>query len=271
VATAVATNAKRTLQTAPVNRFTKPLAGFGRTLGRTTMGMTLDLASGVARLGEATADSMARRERSPGVLRVQVVILRDEDGTPLSTPAAVEPALRAADRILRHEAGVRVRVVDIRIVAEVPPAAAIDPRANKALLLDDVLGRTEFYRRHLPDPTRPGTTPALIGVPITVIVVRHIAGHTTGCSLGMSADWVIAQASLFDARNEHCYDETVLAHELGHAVNLPHHPQRGNLMFPESSPPAGIRGTALAAWQRGLIQANRHVVPGQIGAEPDAD
>ena len=116
----------------------------------------------------------------------------------------------------------RVRVVGVRTVAEIPPAAALDPRANRGLMLDDILGRTEFYRRHLPTDD-PAVEPGLVGAPITVIVVRNIAGHTTGCSLGMSADWVIAQAALFDPQNEHTYDETVLAHELGHALNLPHH------------------------------------------------
>ncbi len=89
------------------------------------------------------------------------------------------------------------------------------------LLLDDVLGRTEFYRRHSA-PVDLST--AVVGAPITVIVVRDIAGRVTGCSLGISADWVIVQASLFDKVRANTYDETVLVHELGHALNLPHCP-----------------------------------------------
>ena len=99
-----------------------------------------------------------------------------------------------------------------------------------------------------------------------MLLVRQIAGHTTGCSLGISADWVIAQAALFDPTDPHNYDETVLAHELGHALNLPHHRERSNLMFPESSPPDRVRGTDLAGWQHALIQANRHVIPGRTAA-----
>lgn len=269
-----------------MNHLLRPLTGLGRTLGRTTLGLTLDLASGFARAGEAAADAIGGRDRSPAVLRVRVLILRDEQGVPLATPAAVQPALTTADRILRQQAGVRVRVASIRTVAEIPPDAALNPRANKALLLDDVLGRTEFYRRHL-DPVESGDAadtvdaadtaaaagvpdagrsllPPVLAVPITVIVVRQIAGNTTGCSLGTSADWVIAQAALFDAANTDSYDETVLVHELAHALNLPHHTDRANLMFPESSPPDRIRGTCLVGWQRALIQANRHVVPGAV-------
>ncbi|SDP35573.1 hypothetical protein SAMN04515671_3857 [Nakamurella panacisegetis] len=248
-----------------MSRFTDPIAGFGRTFARTAAGMTMDLASAAARAGEVAVDTVTGRDRGVGVLRVQVLILTDEAGTALSTPEQITPALTAADRILRAGTGVRVRVTGIRTIAEVPPAAALDPRANRGLVVDDILGRTEFYRRHLRDRDGPAD-PAFVGAPITVIVVREIAGHTTGCSLGISADWVITQASLYNAASENSYDETVLAHELGHALNLPHHRDRTNLMFPESSPPHRVRGTALSRWQRGVVQANRHVLPG--GREP---
>ncbi len=251
-----------------MSNFLEPVAGFGRTMSRTAAAMALDLASGAVRLGEAATDTVNGRRRAPGVLRVQVVILRDEHGEPLCTPAAVEPALRTADHVLRTQAGARVRVVDVRTVDEIPPAAALDPRANRELVIDDILGRTDFYRRNL--AVRDAAVgPGLVGAPITVIVVRNIGGNTTGCSLGISADWVIAQSALFDARSRQTYDETVLAHELAHALNLPHHRDQGNLMFPASSPPDALRGTALTSWQRGVIQANRHVVPGLSDQHPD--
>ncbi len=245
-------------------RLTGPVTGLARAFGRTAAGMTLDLASGAARLGEAAVDAAGGRHRPPAVLRVQVLILRDETGNPLLAPESVAPALLRADDILSAHAGVRVRVVGVRTVAELPPRAALDPRANRGLVLDDVLGRTAFYRRHLRTDD-PAVAAGLVGAPVTVIVVRHIAGHTTGCSLGISADWVITQAALYDRHNQHTYDETVLAHEIGHAVNLPHHRDRANLMFPESSPPQQLRGTRLTGWQRGLVQANRHIVPGRSG------
>jgi predicted Zn-dependent protease len=85
----------------------------------------------------------------------------------------------------------------------------------------------------------------------------------------VSADWVITQAALYDRGNPNTYDDTVLAHELGHALNLPHHRDRGNLMFPESSPPGRVRGTSLTRWQRALIRSNRHVIPGAAIAAGD--
>lgn len=242
----------------------QPVAGAARAFGRTAAGMTFDLASGVSRAGEAALDSVSGRRRTPDVLRVQVRILRDETGQPLCAPAAVEPALRLADATLQLHAGIRVRVVDIRVVPDIPPPAALDPRANRGLMIDDLLGHTQFYRRQL--STGP-VEDRLVAAPVTVVVVRTIAGNTTGCSLGVSADWVITQAALYDRRNPYTCDDTVLAHELGHALNLPHHRDRDNLMFPESSPPDGVRGTTLARWQRAVLQANRHVIPGASRTE----
>ncbi|GAA2002828.1 hypothetical protein J2S58_000449 [Nakamurella flavida] len=245
-------------------------AAFGavRTLTRTATAAAADLTSGVARLGEAAADLVGGERTGPATLRVRVLILSDEGGTALTTPAAVQPSLDRADEVLR-EVGIRVRVTAVDTITEPAPTPALDPRANRALLLDDVLGRTEFYRRHLAVPAKEIT---LVGAPVTVIVVRDIAGFTTGCSLGINADWVIAQAPLFDAGRPDAYDETVLVHELGHALNLPHHRDVQNLMFPSSSPPDRVRGSDLRPWQGAVLQANRHVLPGvrESGVGPSA-
>ncbi|GGL93174.1 hypothetical protein [Nakamurella endophytica] len=226
-----------------------------RTLARTVAGVTLDVGNGAARVGEAVRDSVTGRTPAPGTLRVEVVILSDEHGVALCTPDAVRPSLELADRVFAEQAGIRVRTTGIRVVDVPAPREALDPRADRALLLDDLLGRTAFYTRHAPNRLD------LVGTPLTVVVVRDIAGRTTGCSLGTSADWVITQAALFDPGDVHNYDETVLAHELGHALNLPHRRDPGNLMFPASSPPGHVRGTRLERWQAALLQANRHVVP----------
>ena len=127
-----------------------------------------------------------------------VVILSDETGRPLLQPAALQPPSTWQERCSRAESGIRVRVTGIQVIDEPAPPRALDPRANKRLLLDDVLGRTEFYRRHSA-PIDLAT--AVVGAPITVIVVRNIAGRVTGCSLGISADWVIVQAVTVRSRS----------------------------------------------------------------------
>jgi hypothetical protein len=238
------------------------LAGLTRTAGRAFGGLALDASSGIARAGEAARAALTGSTIGPATLRLHVVILSDEQGRPLTTERALRPSLQLANDVLTAQAGIRVRVAAIQVISEPAPARALDPRANKLLLLDDVLGRTEFYRRH----SAPVDLSAIVvGAPITVIVVRNIAGRVTGCSLGISADWVIVQSSLFDPAQRHTYDETVLAHELGHALNLPHVRMTRNLMFPASSPPEHVRGSQLQGWQAAILHANRHVVPGVAG------
>ncbi|HOZ58656.1 MAG TPA: zinc-dependent metalloprotease family protein [Nakamurella multipartita] len=235
------------------------VTNLGRTAARAVGGLALDASHGVLTAAAGVRAAATGHTIGPATLRVHVVILSDETGRPLCAPEAVRPALQRADEVLRREAGIRVRVARLQVIDEPAPPRALDPRANQLLLLDDVLGRTEFYRRH-EAPVDVATL--AVGTPVTVVVVRRIAGRTTGCSLGISADWVIVQAGLFDAADPGSYDETVLVHELGHALNLPHRRDRRNLMFPESSPPDGLRGTALHPWQEAILHANRHVVPG---------
>ncbi len=232
-------------------------AGLARVFGATARGLALDAAAGIARATEVAADTATGRDSGPCTVPVRVLILADERGRPLTTADRLQPALALADRVFTAGAGIRVRVAGIDTVTEPAPTAALDPHANRGLLLDEILGRTAPYRAHL--ARRPALS--VSGDPVTVVVVRSIAGRTTGCSLGMTADWVVCQASLFDPGQPRAYDETVLAHELGHALNLPHHRDRANLMFPVSSPPGAVRGTDLLRWQAALLQANRHTVP----------
>lgn len=234
------------------------ISGITRTVSRAVGGLTLDASSGVARAAEAAKAAVTGEQIGPATLRLAVVILSDEHG-PLSSPEAIQPSIDLASSVFLAESGIRLRLTGIQVIDEQAPLSALDPHANQRLLLDDVLGHTEFYRRH---SAPVDLASAVVGAPVTVIVVREIAGRVTGCSLGISADWVIVQASLFDHGQPHTYDETVLAHEIGHALNLPHRRDRRNLMFPESSPPSAIRGTQLQGWQTAILHSNRHIVPG---------
>ncbi|MEO7125713.1 MAG: hypothetical protein ABI382_02915 [Nakamurella sp.] len=231
--------------------------GVARVFGATARGMVLDAAAGVCRGIEYVADRKAGRSRALSTLRVRALILSDDRGTPLAVPDQLSAAFDRADRIFTDAAGLRVRLVGVDVVTEPAPVEVLDPRSNRRLLLDHIRGRTEFFRREL----APRPLLSIVGDPVTVVVVRNIAGTVTGCSLGMTADWVLAQASLFEAANPRGYDETVLAHELGHALNLPHVRDQANLMNPVSTPPNAVRGTSLRPWQAAIVAANRHVIP----------
>ena len=240
------------------------IGGTARVLGSTTRALALDAVAAADTSVAAVRNIAAGRPWAAATLPVRVLILADEASRPLATADAIAPALARADHVLTAHAAIRVRIAGIDIVETPAPAAVLDPHSNRRLLLDDVLGHTAFVRRRL---TRRAPL-SVVGDPVTVVVVRTIAGRTTGCSLGMSADWVICQANLFAAGDERTYDETVLAHELGHALNLPHHRDPLNLMYPVSSPPGAVRGTALHRWQAAVLRANRHTVPPADPARP---
>ena len=166
-----------------------PLAGLTRTASRAVGGIALDISSGLARAAEATRAAIAGETIGPATLRVQVVILSDEAGSPLTTPAAMP----AVHRPGRHGAHRRVRDpgaahrdpgdrrtgpgAGARPAGE--PGAAARRRARPDRVLPPAFRRRSTWRRRW------------WARPITVIVVRNIAGRVTGCSLGISADWVI--------------------------------------------------------------------------------
>lgn len=246
----------------PLGTVATGVVSAGRYLARTTGSIAADVVSAAARAGEEISGRVAGTGATRGTVRLTVLILSDEGGVPLLHPAQLDSALARADAVLAAGAGVRVRHLGTHVVTTPAPTEALNPRANKLLLLDEALGRTDFYHRQLRTVADSGRVTDVVGRPITAIVVRDIAGRTTGCSLGISADWIVVQAGLFDDRTPHEYDETVLAHEIGHALNLPHHPSHDNLMYYSSSPPDHLRGTRLNALQRAVMNANRHVVPG---------
>jgi hypothetical protein len=241
------------------------LFGAARYVGRTAGSIAADVASAAARAGDVVTGAVRGTTKTPGTVRLTVLILRDEKGVPLGEPEQIDASIARADAIFAADAGLRIRHVATHVVDGPAPTASLDPRANKLLLLDEAVGRTTYYHNVLARYPDTGSATDVVGRPVTALVVRDIAGNTTGCSLGISADWVVVQAALFDRARLHEYDETVLAHEIGHALNLPHHPASDNLMYFSSSPPDHLRGTGLVTWQRAVVSANRHVVPGISG------
>jgi hypothetical protein len=82
------------------------------------------------------------------------------------------------------------------------------------------------------------------GAPIIVFGVQSVdGGRLAGCSLGPLTDYVTVAT-----------DQPIcVAHELGHACNLPHTPTLGNLMYPTCG------GVRLTSWQVVLVRLSRHV------------
>lgn len=181
-------------------------------------------------------------------LRVRVVFLRDEEGQPLATPADFVTEMEAAAQVLRNAASIRIEYGDPRVtVVDRPAASSILEPGCGALgsLTDDLGGRGSAYERLLARNDFGGNFRRLVGYGASVVVVV-VRGYTTrhaGCSLGPFADYVTVKATR----------PICIAHELGHALGLPHTDRDDNLMFRKCG------RTVLRSWQVIAIRASRQV------------
>lgn len=215
-------------------------AGFGQVTG--VLKEALNRVAGLPDMALSLAGSRRRKR-----LRLRVCILRDEGGTPVATPADVEPALAEARRVLALY-GIELVPADeplVRTLEERPPPEALDsPCADGSWQADFGPGGA-FFRRHAARNAAGTLTGS--GAPVTAFVVRDVLGRA-GCSLGPLVDYVTVDMGALRGRTLR-----VLAHELGHACGLPHSSDDDNLMLPRRM------GERLAAWQVAVVRGSRRV------------
>lgn len=184
------------------------------------------------------------------VLRV-VVVVPLAQGESLDRPAleaqlhagldAAAAALHQAARVRLEPAGERWVLLKTSTLA--PTLGQLG--CNQQALRED-LGRVGSALERLAlEAAYPSLFRRLLGLgaPIVVFAVPPLRGFL-GCSLGPLTDYVTIDRS----------DPSCLAHELGHACNLPHHRTPGNLMHPH-----GCRAPRLERWQALLLRISRHV------------
>ncbi|MGH3056686.1 MAG: hypothetical protein ACRDPP_00425 [Gaiellaceae bacterium] len=182
------------------------------------------------------------------LLRLRVLILRDEEGKPVATPADVEPALAEAGRVLREQTAIELVPALEPVVATLEvraPSTALDSPCAQGSWRADFGTGGAFFRRF---SARRGTTGS--GAPVTVFVVRDVLGKA-GCSLGPLVDYVTVDTTALTGRTRR-----VLVHELGHACGLPHPRATGNLMLPKRM------CERLQPWQVAVLRSSRHVTYG---------
>lgn len=214
----------------------------------------------------------------PKKMRMRVLILNNEDGTPQVPPRDLVREARSAydlaREVLKREANVklisygnipRVEVLDVN-----PPTAALEPRCRGPFI--DFFGEAEtFYLAH----KQFGISILLLGIgaPISAFVVREIEnGDNVGCSPGAFADHcVVSLAGLsFVAVSEDDVQPsigvstrptTTLVHELAHSSGLnymlgsEHSDKENNLLHPSQD----VRGTKLSKLQVATLRNSRFV------------
>lgn len=201
--------------------------------------------------------------RPPKRLRVQIVILRDEQGIPVASPAYARSLFALAAEVYRRDA-------NVRLVAQAPyvgPAAdatgdlacvRLDPRPSPRRVLDlpcnargaltDWLLAGSTLQRKTSTLCFDGAWRRLLGygAPVVCYVVRSLPGRppALGCAL-----WITGYATIKGDTQQPPRHPRTLAHELGHACNLWHtcvESDPRNLM-------ATRRGTPLLSPCRGRI------------------
>ena len=229
----------------------------GRLLGQVVGLLAAVLVSGPRLVTEWAA--LAGRRGSLRVLRVCVVVQRDEHGVPVAEAGDVQDALAWASGVFRTQAGVclvpegwapgeelGVPADDPRFVTvadEISGPPTLDVTCTVRSWLAD-LGASGKGFRQLVRAAGGRGLPGY-GTPVWVLAVRSFTSRHLGCSLGPLTDHVTVRFA---------GERTTLAHELGHACGL-WHTRPGTLMDRRSS-----RSPRLASWQAWMVRASRHVL-----------
>jgi hypothetical protein len=179
--------------------------------------------------------------------RICIIIL-SKQGKPLTTAAALQPTIQAAQAVWKSAANVKLIVEDIHTVIKTDERDRnLKVDCDFGAWTDDIFLTGSNFELYANTYCFYGTGRRLIGwaSPVVVFVVEEIV-NKLGCSLGIFTDYVTIEAG-----NPKC-----LAHELGHAVYfyLPqHHSDPNNLMH------SSCNGTQLKEWQKILMRDSRHI------------
>jgi hypothetical protein len=180
------------------------------------------------------------------LLRLRVVILRDERGLPLAHEELVMQAVHETTRIFASGAQVKV-IPSGWLVVTAPhaaPKAALEVNCDRNAWREDMGQAGAFYRSLM--ARTPAGTAIGYGAPVTVFLVRDVAGKA-GCSLGPLTDYATLEANILQRGRR------LLAHEIGHACGLFHSKVKSNFMFPVGP------GDKMSRWQAAVLRTSRHV------------
>lgn len=191
----------------------------------------------------------------PKKMRVQPIILIDENGEPVADRDDVEDAVEVAKDAFDKVMNVRLVIPagQVTILPEKAPTYALDVDCEGRFLSTFTQVGAWFRRQ---------STQSLLGIlvgygaSITAFAVRNVTGSadgTSGCANWTWTDYVVFESS--ETWQEQG-PRLRLAHEIGHRCNLfKHRNVRGNLMHAES----GKRGQGMTNWQKAFFRSSRYV------------
>ncbi|MDQ2092361.1 hypothetical protein [Marimonas arenosa] len=178
-------------------------------------------------------------------MQLCVIILRDEDGNPVSDEATLRPFLDETVDTFRREANIHVHIAGIHTVENASPTYALDVGCNADAFLEDLWlpGSYFLWTAMLNCPLGATSRIGPVRPQIVVFAVREIPGTTAGCALGPLNDYLTVEGN-----NPVC-----IPHEVGHKVGLWHCCDATNLANPNCG---GIR---LQGWQVAIARNSKYV------------
>jgi hypothetical protein len=198
-------------------------------------------------------------------LRLMVIVQADENGSAVTSAAAVRPFVQYLIDTFYDQANVRVIPAKpfaytsafadkptaddsyVTVLTEKSEPGTLDVRSDLDSWTADLGVTGAGFQWKMIRHNFFGNGRRLIGLgaPVCAFAVRKFHDNHTGSSLGPLTDYVMMD---FAGQTQ------VLAHETGHACNLWHVSDPANLMIPHNP-----HGRELGNVQRALVRASRHV------------
>jgi hypothetical protein len=179
-------------------------------------------------------------------LRYHIFILSDDKG-PLIDPAKLAPSIDFFTKTYKDKFNVKVVAYGepaIETIKEPAPSAALDVSCGLGAISNEFGEAGEFFSQWIAGWN---AIPISLTFPVTIFIVRSMAGGADGCSIGPLADYVVMTPSAVDKLN-------VMAHEVAHSCNLWHSNSHSNLMWHDAT-----RGNDVKWFQKNLLRSSRHV------------
>jgi hypothetical protein len=166
----------------------------------------------------------------------------------------LQASIQEVRRIFKDRFNVKIRPYGsnyVEFFQGTAPTEALNPSCCGGEPFGEEFGiRGDFYASHVAGWVG---IPISFRFPVTVFVVDDVKCKA-GCSLGPLADYVVVQWDGLNNAGE-ALPNSLIAHEIGHACNLPHAgSSQPYLMWGPSN-----RGDKVHGWQKNLFRSSRHV------------